>query len=288
MLRSCFPTLLASLALFLASPLPAQNLQALEKHLKANYERKAFVLRNLWNGPEIKYNSAGHTPQIGAVCSWTVCARIEVKKLKLRRDRLELEGIHLFTYYKDKEKRFAHTRSRQAINITVQLNEDQLNENSLNELLANVFSRTGEMSPHQLPSYWQAFLQGCNKEGLCSDPRVESATQPPGSVLGFLEQPQRRSIYSVGGGVSKPKCVTCPAPHYSEAARQAGFQGTVDLWAVVNENGRVEEIQVAKPLGMGLDEEAVNTIQQWQFEPARRNGEPVAVRLILTMGFHLY
>ncbi len=286
--RSFFPALFASLALLLAQPLPAQELKALEQRLKKDYERKAFVMRDLWSGPEIKYNSAGQTAQSGALCSWTVCARIEVKKLKLRRDSLELQGIRLFTYYKDKEKRFAHMRSRQAIKIVAELNESQLNESTLSELLAKIFARTGELSPDQLPSYWLAFLQGCNKEGVCTDTRPESATQPPGSVLGFLEQPQWRPMYSVGGNVSKPKCISCPEPSYSEEARQARFQGTVDLWIVLNENGRAEEIQIAKPLGMGLDEEAVNAVREWQFEPARRNGEPVAVRFPLEMGFYLY
>ena len=39
------------------------------------------------------------------------------------------------------------------------------------------------------------------------------------------------------------------------------------------------DIQVARPLGLGLDESAVENLQAWQFKPGTRNGIPVAVRV---------
>lgn len=38
---------------------------------------------------------------------------------------------------------------------------------------------------------------------------------------------------------------------------------------------------------MGLSEEAVRTIKTWRFEPAKLNGEPVAVYYNLRMNFYL-
>jgi protein TonB len=41
-------------------------------------------------------------------------------------------------------------------------------------------------------------------------------------------------------------------------------------------------------LGKGLDEKAVEAVQQYKFEPAMRNGEPVAVEVNIEVNFRLY
>ncbi|MGH9804574.1 MAG: energy transducer TonB, partial [Candidatus Acidiferrales bacterium] len=76
--------------------------------------------------------------------------------------------------------------------------------------------------------------------------------------------------FRIGGSVSAPTCIYCPDPEYSEEARKARHQGVVVLWAVVDENGRAQQIRVQKSLGLGLDEAAVRAVQNWRFRPAQR------------------
>jgi len=45
---------------------------------------------------------------------------------------------------------------------------------------------------------------------------------------------------------------------------------------------------VFKPLGLGLDESAVNTVRTWKFHPAIREGVPVAVRMLVETSFRIY
>jgi TonB family protein len=94
--------------------------------------------------------------------------------------------------------------------------------------------------------------------------------------------------YRVGGGVSAPKALYSPDPEYSEEARKAKYQGTVLLWIVVGPDGRPREVKVSRPLGMGLDEKAVEAVKLWKFEPAKLNGQPVAVQVNVEVSFHLY
>src|SRR5262245_30591705 len=61
----------------------------------------------------------------------------------------------------------------------------------------------------------------------------------------------------VGGGVTAPRGIYAPDPEYSEEARKAKFQGTLVLWMVVGPDGRPRDIRVARSLGMGLDEKAI-------------------------------
>src|SRR5579883_300965 len=95
-------------------------------------------------------------------------------------------------------------------------------------------------------------------------------------------------VFSVGGGVSEPVPIYDPDPPYSEQARKAKYQGTVVLMIVVDAQGNVRDVQVVKPLGLGLDEEAVKTVKTWKFKPAQRNGVPVAVRLDVEVTFRLF
>ena len=94
--------------------------------------------------------------------------------------------------------------------------------------------------------------------------------------------------YRVGGGVSAPRAVFSPDPEYSEEARKAKYQGTVVLWCVVGADGRVHDVRVSRSLGLGLDEKAMEAVKQWKFEPARKDGQPVAVQINIEVNFRLY
>ncbi len=94
--------------------------------------------------------------------------------------------------------------------------------------------------------------------------------------------------YRVGGGVSAPRAVFAPDPEYSEEARKAKYQGTVVLWVVVGPDGRPHDIRVQRTLGMGLDEKAIEAVRLWKFEPARKDGRPVAVQINVEVNFRLY
>jgi TonB family protein len=95
-------------------------------------------------------------------------------------------------------------------------------------------------------------------------------------------------VYRVGGGVSAPRVIFSPDPEYSPEARQAKFQGTVLLWAVIGPDGQPRDIKVSRPLGMGLDQKAVEAVRNWRFAPALKDGVPVAVQINIEVNFHLY
>jgi TonB family protein len=85
-----------------------------------------------------------------------------------------------------------------------------------------------------------------------------------------------------------PKVVSSPEPEFSAEARKAGAQGTVLVWAVVASSGSVQSACVNQLLGHGLDEQAVNAVRAWKFEPATFNRAPAAAQLAVEVDFHLY
>jgi periplasmic protein TonB len=95
-------------------------------------------------------------------------------------------------------------------------------------------------------------------------------------------------IFRVGGGVSAPRPIYDPDPEFSEEARAAKYQGKVLLWVVVGADGRPRDVRVRRSLGMGLDERAIATVKTWRFEPAMKDGHPVAVQVNIEVNFRLY
>jgi periplasmic protein TonB len=61
--------------------------------------------------------------------------------------------------------------------------------------------------------------------------------------------------------------------------RKKGIQGSVFLELVVDEHGVPRDIKVRRSAGYGLDEEVVKAVRKWRFEPATKDGQPVAVRI---------
>ena len=80
-----------------------------------------------------------------------------------------------------------------------------------------------------------------------------------------------------------------PEPPYSPQARHNKIQGTVTLRIEIDAQGNVTNVQeVSKPLGEGLDENAIKTVKTWKFRPATRDGVPVSVRIIAEITFRLF
>jgi len=92
----------------------------------------------------------------------------------------------------------------------------------------------------------------------------------------------------IGGGVTPPKLKFQREPEFSEEARAVGYEGICVLKIIVGTDGVPRNIRVVNKLGMGLDEKATEAVSSWRFDPALKNGEPVAVEITVEVSFHLY
>jgi TonB family protein len=74
---------------------------------------------------------------------------------------------------------------------------------------------------------------------------------------------------------------------YTSSAMRARVDGTVMLHGIVEADGHVSDVRVVRTLEEGLDMEAQKAFAQWQFRPALRMGEPVAVAVTAEFAFHM-
>jgi TonB family protein len=107
------------------------------------------------------------------------------------------------------------------------------------------------------------------------------------SVSSAALQQQDETVYPVGNGVTEPIPLKNVQPSYTQEARDARVQGTIQLEAVIGSDGSISKVQVLKSLGYGLDENAAKALSEWQFKPGTKDGKPVNVRIQVTMNFSL-
>jgi TonB family protein len=76
-------------------------------------------------------------------------------------------------------------------------------------------------------------------------------------------------------------------PSYTEEARTAGLQGTVQVSFMIGEDGVPQNLRVINPLGHGLDEKAIDAVSQWRFQPIVLNGKPIRGGSTISVTFSL-
>lgn len=86
----------------------------------------------------------------------------------------------------------------------------------------------------------------------------------------------------------KAKLLTTFEPASNEYAQANAVAGMALYHAVVGTDGKPAEIAVGRPIGFGLDENAVAAIRNARFEPALKDGKPVSVWLDLVVQFRIY
>jgi TonB family protein len=94
----------------------------------------------------------------------------------------------------------------------------------------------------------------------------------------------------VGDGVSAPVPTYTVLAEFSDEARRAKYEGAVTVSLIVDANGNPQNVRVVQPVGMGLDEKAVEAVRQFRFKPAmdKKTGKPVPVPISVLVNFRIY
>jgi protein TonB len=90
-----------------------------------------------------------------------------------------------------------------------------------------------------------------------------------------------------GEEVTAPVAIEKTRPAYPPEAKEVKYQGRVVLRMVINEEGKIEDVEVVEGQPYGLTEAAVTAAGAWRFEPALYQGKPVAVLYMVTINFRL-
>ena len=92
-------------------------------------------------------------------------------------------------------------------------------------------------------------------------------------------------VYDFGPGMSPPRVIKQVPPRRS-TGRGVRVVGSVTVALIVSSKGVPKDVRVVKGLDKDVDQNTVDAVEQWRFDPAQKDGKPVAVRISLEIAFH--
>jgi TonB family protein len=87
------------------------------------------------------------------------------------------------------------------------------------------------------------------------------------------------------GDLFAPVVTRAVAPGYPLELMRENVQGTVELSAVIRSDGSVGDVRVLSDVDDRLEAYARDALLRWQFLPALRNGNPVALQAVVRIPF---
>ena len=96
-------------------------------------------------------------------------------------------------------------------------------------------------------------------------------------------------VYRPGGGVTLPTLLFQVKPSYTSEALLRKTQGSVVLEMIVRRDGYPTDLRVIRSLDQaGLDQQAIEAVRQWRFNPGRLHGTPVDVLVTVVLDFSIF
>ncbi|MGA2275239.1 MAG: TonB family protein [Bryobacteraceae bacterium] len=116
--------------------------------------------------------------------------------------------------------------------------------------------------------------------------QMPNVTSFSGSWLVWFAE-RRSPAGSPPADIESPVALRKVDPKYYSDAVYDRVEGTVRLFAVIRKDGQVDAIEILRGIDKRLDRSAAEALAKWQFEPAKRAGEPVDVDAVFEVPFRL-
>jgi protein TonB len=124
-----------------------------------------------------------------------------------------------------------------------------------------------------LPPWWQAYAR---KQfigtSVSYDPYVALRTD---------------ALKRFGHDVVLPAELNNKEPEFNTYAKLLMFKGTALIHLTIDKSGAPSKLSVKRPLGLGLDEQAIDAVRGWLFIPATQGGRPVSVEVDMEVNFQV-
>jgi TonB family protein len=252
--------------LFLISTWSLAQSEDLSKKLTDGLKGAPLTSKQLFAGGQVHFDHNGRI--IGTVerCeSWTLCRTFRVDGVSINAQGLEITTQRIAIGFADGIQTPHLIEGR---NCTFKIDVPApVDEQGALAAMKNVFLTKTDHPDLNLPFAWQKYF---------NQPKsAETAPVRPGGT-------QKVPAEVMAGKLTKKVM-----PKYPETAKNLRQQGTVILSGLIGKDGRVHDLWIVKPLGLGLDEAALEGVSQWEYQPTLLNGQPVEVETIINVNFQL-
>ena len=237
--------------------------KGLEQKLRDTFVGKGATLRTFYTKEELEFDKEGHLLGQSKTGPWTYYARIQVSSLKLTDNALLMKGSRNVVQWEATAAEFNnYTLEDKPVKISIHLGSGYTEESVLSAIDSVFLTRDTRLSD-VVPSYWKEIL-------ITERQRRAEWDQAKAEVM--------KNVSTGSPEVVPPKLLsraegieTSLSPFTEVTANQ------LILSYVVDEHGQVKQVDIEKPIGLGLDDPIANLISEWKYEPATSGGHPVAV-----------
>jgi TonB family protein len=245
--------LLIPLILLLQAATGGLSDSALRDSLNAKYSKQLLTVRNFPAGARVRFDGDGKLLE-GMPGIFTLDGSM----------RVEVRGRQAFLAYNAKTKRLEESLTGEKMTLEFARKSGVPVEKNIDAALVPFETLTSVV-----PGYWAKFLTGNGQLEAVVDAKTGIAVPRASESQGLV-----------------PRGTKTPAPSYPKAIQNHGVTGRVTLRVIVDENGKPTVADLVEPVGFGLDQVAIDAVNQWEYEPARKDGKGVKVYFRVVVNFN--
>jgi TonB family protein len=264
----------AFVVLVLASSAPCRNAFAgstsdFAAVFNSEYQGHVLILRKFYQGSPVVYDLSGNLLKRGDPGAWTSEGVVLVKSVQPVPDGLRF-NCHRVEIAFDRKQ--THLYESGDVEIDIESREQTLSVDKLNDAMTKIFLNPGEGLRKVIPAYWRPFFSSHKRLYR----RLQAQLAQSGEFPSRIEKESANLA-----------ALSHAEPQIESESQVAGRAVTASFSIIVDKTGRVTEVAIKKPVGLGLDDRAVKVIREWKFKPAEPNGVPVPTLVVAKIRFKL-
>lgn len=278
---------------------------------------KSFYLRGGYLDDSLSFDEQGRIIGHSAQGSYTLCL-VEIDKVRLTKRKVELEGVRYGMHFLggrpggDPAAAFDRVRitpNKKALRLTIEREQAVKLKKVKAEKTTKAKRRaaagsappapaaeTANVTPAPRPADLGQSLRAALANILAPSLDARMIASMPDYWQFYYQAAADNSDFEPSGPAvltqstvdRKARLLTGVEAKSNEYAQEAGVAGPALYRAVIGADGRPRQIAVARPIGFGLDENAVAAIRNARFQPAMKDGKAVPVLLDLVVQFRIY
>ena len=252
----------------------AEVSEADQQTLRTEYVGKVLIFRkSVRMAANLEYAPDGTLKGDHEPGFWSVDGAVQAKDISFGKDQVTFKCTKLWANVKPDGQLHYFPASvalkgksddyPEAVNITFRTEKGAVSAAEFKQLVQKVFLGPNESMLTSAPPPISAFIQ-------------KASTQmdiDPVTGMGFSGTP--------------PKPLEDPTPKPSREAQLVGQAGRESFIVYVDDQGRAAVLGFTHLLQYGLEETTIEAVKNWRFQPAMKDGKPVALRIPMSIDYKL-
>jgi TonB family protein len=249
--------------------------------ISARLVGQPLYLRGCWGQDKLKFDADGQPQKRYKIVSFTESG-IDVDSVKLSGDELRITGQRVGLKFVDGVPQRIEIKGKgYSRDMTIEVR--RISGGDFGKAIDAIFAPNLDSLAPTVPSYWQPYFAKHLSivSGATTAGSTERRETPPAGK-------DEAKPFHIAGAMTRPVVLRSVDPEFSETARLSKVSGNVEIYLWVMQDGSTSHLTIVKPMGLGLDEKAIEAVSKYQFKPATKDGVPVKVDLYIDVNFQIF